>query len=1192
VSRTPATPPSGQDRRPGAGRVRRAVRRVLRGLVVALVLVLVLAAALVTTLATVPAARESLARRGLDLAAGALPGDLHAGGVRWPAPGHLELYDVAWIDRTDTLARVDTLSLDVSLADLRRRDVRIGHVLLAGVAADVPAMQSRFAAADTAAPRPETRDTAAAGPDAAFPRAGSLPPLPSAAVRRAVIRRATVVAAPGRTVHLDSLVVAADLTRDAVPTVALWLRGRPLPDVGVAWRLEGRVTADSLALDLAPLHLTRGDVLPAPSDLPLTGRLGAPRAVLDSLLSGGRPPLAIDVRDLAIDGDIGSWDMDINTPADAPITLDVRSTLPRAPSALLAALAGAGMDSLGPGALDTLAGRWARGGDPGLHLHAELTPPAPPAELQTGRAAVTGSIRVPGPAALAPLLPPALAVDDLGAMDLELRATWDGAGEGRFDATVNLGGTPWLDEAYVAAHGTTAHVVLDSLALRLPGLHMAADGVADRDSVRLALDVRIPDTTLIARWRDPAVTPDSLYLDLSLDAEGAWPLPRAATRLEGSATMADLTVPWVTLTAAIAPDTVMLDLDLPDGVAASGQHLDRARLRFAGAAHDSLSALRGHLDLDAAEPRADLTLTGYLDLRDLRTSPAGEVRCDSLRVAIDGRNIRTPAPWTASFAAADTSVTVTGLALTGDLGRLDLQGEVHPDSLAVSLDLALALALEAVVGFLPPEAAAWLPQGTLTADGSMDAAGATDAPWAGGRLRLGFAGETPQAGLTAEAHISVGGRGQPPTGIDPGRAGWHEHAARVDVALSDADSLLLRVGARMPLPHPGAVADSVRVELSAEQLDLARLQPLLPGGLRLQGRLQADPSLAGFMVPGDSQPDLDLAGGIALTRTRIDGPDGSWMLMGGHVELSGNNRAPVIRGGLDIDAGLIRLPEPPPSLLPSEGEALLWQAAAADTDTLDAATADSAASSEPLPDIIPDLTFAIRCPGSLWLRGQGLDVELAGDLALHLKNGAPGIEGELEARQGTMKQLGRVFVLRRGRIIFYSDEQELDPELDLELGVRVGEYDVTIELSGTASHPELEFSSSPDLTEGDIVSVLLFGKSSAELDEGQAGLMAERTAQIAAAYGSVKLQESVAKRLGVDVVSIAPREDDSETSALTVGKYLNPRVMVRYEQVLDEESAFFVHLDYSLVASQEWKLHTQVSQGEASGVEIKWEKDW
>ena len=1182
---TPAPPP-----RPG--RVRRVARRVVRGLLLTVAVTVLLVAALATVVATVPGARESLLRRGLDMASGAVPGRLEAADVRWPGLGRLDLYGVAWTDGADTLARVDTLSLDLALDALRHRDLRVHRVLLAGVTADIPAIGERVTAADTAAVAAPTDTTAGdSGDGKPLLRPGALPPLPSVAVQRAAIRRAAIVAAPGRIVQVDSLVVSADLGAGAEPAVSASLRGQPVPGIGVAWRLAGRVTPDSVLVDVAPLQVTRGDALPEPGSLPLSGRIAAPHALLDSLLAGAMPPLVGSVESLAIDGDAGSWTIAAGADGAGPVTLDITSSLPRAPTALLDALAAARLDTLGPGAVDTLAGRWSRAGAPGLRLHAELTPPPAPAPLSRGRATLAGRLSLPGPSALAPLLPPDLVVDDLDGLVADLDLTWDGAGEGRFAADVDLGATSWLDAARVIAHGSTSDVVVDSLALRLPGLDLTAAGRADADSVRLHLDLRVPDAALLGRWRAPVTAPDSLHLDLALDADGPWPLPQAALRVEGMLAMEAVVVPQLSLQATAAPDTLRLDLALPRGVAAGGQHVESARVRFAGATRDDFTALRGALDLRAALPRLAVDLDAYADIRGLDGRPAGDVRCDTLRLTVDDRSLASPQPWTASFDLADTSVVVSGLALGGDLGRLDLAGEVHPDSLAASVDLALGLAVDAVAGFLPPDVAAWLPRGAVTADGALDAAGATDAPWAGGRLRVGFSGDAPLAGVAADAHVSIGGRGIPPAHLDPGRAGWQQHSARVDLALSDADSLLLSVGARLPLPHPGAGADSVRVELNARQLDLARLAPLMPAGFRLEGRLQADPSAAGLMTPGEAQPDLQLGGGIALTRTRVRGPDGSWLLMDGRVELSGSSRAPVIRGGLDIDAGLIRLPEPPPSLLPAEGPALLWEAAAA-ADTVAAAAADTAEAPEPLPDIIPDLSFAIRCPGSLWLRGQGLDVELAGDLSLHLKNGVPGIEGELEARQGTMKQLGRVFNLRRGRIVFYVDEHELDPELDLELGVRVGAYDITITLTGTASRPELEFSSSPDLGEGDIVSVLLFGKTSAELDEGQAGLMAERTAQIAAAYGSVKLQESVAKRLGVDVVSIAPREDDSETSALTVGKYLNPRVMVRYEQVLDEESAFFVHLDYSLVASQEWKLHTQVSQGEASGVEIKWEKDW
>jgi len=100
----------------------------------------------------------------------------------------------------------------------------------------------------------------------------------------------------------------------------------------------------------------------------------------------------------------------------------------------------------------------------------------------------------------------------------------------------------------------------------------------------------------------------------------------------------------------------------------------------------------------------------------------------------------------------------------------------------------------------------------------------------------------------------------------------------------------------------------------------------------------------------------------------------------------------------------------------------------------------------------------------------------------------------------------------------------------------------------------------------------------------------DRAGEIALAYGATRLQEAVAKETGLDVVQIGPSEGGADATSLTVGKYLSPKVLVRFEQILDEESGFYVHLDYRI--SGPVKLHTQVSQGQASGAEIAWEKDF
>jgi len=61
-------------------------------------------------------------------------------------------------------------------------------------------------------------------------------------------------------------------------------------------------------------------------------------------------------------------------------------------------------------------------------------------------------------------------------------------------------------------------------------------------------------------------------------------------------------------------------------------------------------------------------------------------------------------------------------------------------------------------------------------------------------------------------------------------------------------------------------------------------------------------------------------------------------------------------------------------------------------------------------------------------------------------------------------------------------------------------------------------------------------------------------------------------------------------SALLVGKYLSPEVIVQYEQVLEQNSAFYVRLEYTI--NRFFAVETTASQGDESGLAVKWAKDY
>ncbi len=1381
-------------------------RRLRRGLAVLGWSLLAIAVIVVVAL-LLPAPRRLLLDQALVRANEVLPGELTVRDARWPRLGRLTFHDLTWTDGDTLLARVDTLEVEVGLAALLQRDVAVRHLLIAGVAADLPAVQARLAALGPASPAP-----APAG-EPAFPRSGALPPLPSLAVADLQVRRVAVTVAPGTSLRVDSALASLELRRDRRLKLALSLEAWPREDLGLAWRLAGEAGADSLAVGLSPLMLAGPSRLPPAAGLPLVGRLALPLTECRLLAAGqaGWPHARLD--GLRVGGDLGDWTLDGLASGREPGRLSLAATWPALPR-MLAEVLETQRPDMAAGWVDTLVGRWARGGPPSLAVTLDLIPPDAPGPPARSRARLRGTIKLPEPSALAPLLPPQLQVQDLGPILADLDATYAGADDpAQLRLRVDLGATEWLDAALIVLHGDTTAATLDTLDLRLPGLAVAARGHGDRQSVDLAAEVTLPDASLLSRWDDPSLASVDLSADLQLTAVGPLPRPRIDLSLGATAALPEVTIPRLDARASVTADSVIATLDFPRGLTLGAQPFSRLNADVAGAVPTSLDSVDVRLRLLADSPDLACELRGGLQARQLRTTPSGLLRLDALALRVAQEDLRSTAACSLSVDLGDSTATLSPLAMTGRFGRLDLAGTATPRALDASLSTDLSFDLDLLRPWLPASTTGSLPEqatvtlaGTATVDGTLTDPGgrgefqvgledraetpefglaadvrfdmASQRPWpridleadltarspafnlpgltatatAGpdtvsvrldlprgmtigqreltslnaavdglatadlqqARAAVSVRVESPEAGLDLTGHLQARGLSSKPAGVlrldslalrladlklqstapctlvasaadstvllsplsmagslgtfDVSAAaspdsvaadlamnlklvlealrpllpvptqpylpntgtltlvghvgaggdlatphltsalkmGFLDHpelvpvavtadlditrAARAQITLLSDGTALARLSARGPRPLPPAVPDTLDARLVADRVDLIRLGPLLPDGVSLSGHISADPRVVGMLDIADPTPDLAMSGGLSVDGVRVGLPDGSWAAMNGSVALSGSTREPVVRGGLRIEGGLLRIPEPPPSLLPTKGDAMLWKPG----QGIDTVNGDGAAQptrgSSPATGVLPDLEFALTAPGGLWLRGQGLDIELAGDLVLRLRDGAPALEGQLKALGGTMRQLGHVFRLERGLVTFYADEANLDPELDLVLSVKVAGNQIQILLGGTANKPELDLESDTGLSDGDIMALLLFGRTVDELDDGQSGLLTQRARQLAAAYGSQSVQQNVARQLGVDVLSIMPADTNEDASALTVGKYLSPKVLVRYEQLLSAQSAFFVHLDYSFW--RDVKLHSQISQGDASGLELKWQIDW
>jgi len=367
---------------------------------------------------------------------------------------------------------------------------------------------------------------------------------------------------------------------------------------------------------------------------------------------------------------------------------------------------------------------------------------------------------------------------------------------------------------------------------------------------------------------------------------------------------------------------------------------------------------------------------------------------------------------------------------------------------------------------------------------------------------------------------------------------------------------------------------------------LTDLDPLLPPDLDLEGTCTVE-----FAATGRAD-NPSLRGAIRTENVKIVSARGAQISPDITLDLGGTAVRPSVKGSIQIRSGFLRVPEQQTQLHPTEGQSLLWEAA--DSAAAAAGTPGGGIAFEDtldVPEIASelDLDVTVEIPGSFRIIGSRMNVELSGDLRLVQEGGHTVLTGRLNALGGQLLFMGRTFELRRGNVNFYGGD-EMNPSFDLTLTSEVGGYRIEIRLTGTMKEPEIALTSDPQLAEADIVSLLVFGEQWGDLNSSQSGMVQQRTAEFLMVYGAVKLQEQMSQQMGVDIITIQQSTRKPDESALVVGKYINSRTLIKYEQNLENTGAYLVNLEYVLF----WrlKLETYVDQASETGIEINWSFDY
>jgi translocation and assembly module TamB len=191
------------------------------------------------------------------------------------------------------------------------------------------------------------------------------------------------------------------------------------------------------------------------------------------------------------------------------------------------------------------------------------------------------------------------------------------------------------------------------------------------------------------------------------------------------------------------------------------------------------------------------------------------------------------------------------------------------------------------------------------------------------------------------------------------------------------------------------------------------------------------------------------------------------------------------------------------------------------------------------------LSMDLRQGTEVHLIGYGLDADLGGQLVVHQTRGATPIgRGQLQLN-GTFKAYGQDLKIEQGRLLFAGTPVE-NPGLDIRATRSFQDQNVVVGLQvrGTALVPLLSVFSTPAMEQSDALSYLVAGKPLSQLKGGEGNAVGSAASALGTAGGDL-LAKSIGAKLGIDDVGVA---DNTAVggAALTVGKYLNPRLYVGY----------------------------------------------
>lgn len=235
-----------------------------------------------------------------------------------------------------------------------------------------------------------------------------------------------------------------------------------------------------------------------------------------------------------------------------------------------------------------------------------------------------------------------------------------------------------------------------------------------------------------------------------------------------------------------------------------------------------------------------------------------------------------------------------------------------------------------------------------------------------------------------------------------------------------------------------------------------------------------------------------------------------------------------------------------------------------------------------------DYDIRLEANDRIFIRGRGLESEWSANVNVVTGREAPLVLGSLSLRRGWLDFSGRRFNLTRGSVDFDRTAPN-DPRLDIRAELSTADVTAAIVVSGRASSPDIELTSTPSLPSEDVMALVLFGKPAQELTPFESLQAAEALASLSGIgpFGGEGVTGRLRRTVGLDLLNV---DLDPETGgSLTVGKYVTKGIFVSASQDAQGRNGS-VSVKYEV--TDNIVIETELGQNGDQTVSANWKKDF